>query len=83
MDILLCVHNKITPLCICTVELALNSIVVIMPWFELVGVVLHLLKANVFPTTTKAKAFYFDALLPELASPRHGKGGMRQSSIIY
>ena len=26
----------------------------------------------------KLKAFYFDALLPELACPRHGKGGIRE-----
>ena len=27
---------------------------------------------------SKLKSFYFDALLPELASPRHRKGGIRE-----
>ncbi len=27
---------------------------------------------------SKLQSFYFDALLPELASPRHRKGGIRE-----
>ena len=30
----------------------------------------------------KLKAFYFDALLPELAHPRHGKGGIREPTEL-
>ena len=60
MDILLCAHNKIIPLCICAVQLALNLVVVVMPWFELVGVVLCLFKAKVYRTLA---SFWYCQLL--------------------
>jgi len=31
-------------------------------------------------TIASAQRIYFDALLPELACPRHGKGGIREPS---
>ena len=44
-------HNKITH-CICAVEPVLNLIVIVF-WFELVGVILRLLKAKSFSVVGK------------------------------
>ena len=39
-------YNKITPVSLCTVELALNLVIVIVPWFEGMIAILVLFQAN-------------------------------------